>query len=173
MREINMNLSPRKKLFVDTATKMFGSGAIISKQMIREAAVEANVPVPTWFQDQCKFAYNQFKLPGETKPPPVAATSAESLNTTVNLVASSEIENLVPTKFEGFVEWGHFSTLTMIIKSGLFYPVFITGLSGNGKTLMVEQIHAKFNKELIRVNITIETDEDDLLGGFRLVNGAA
>ena len=166
-----MYLSPRKKLFVDTATKMFGSGAIISKQMIREAAVEANVPVPTWFQDQCKVAYNQFKLPGETKPAPVAATSAESLNTTVNLVASSEIENLVPTKFEGFVEWGHFSTLTKIIKSGLFYPVFITGLSGNGKTLMVEQIHAKFKKELIRVNITIETDEDDLLGGFRLVNG--
>ena len=94
-----------------------------------------------------------------------------AINTTVNLVANSEVQNLVPAKFDGFVEWGHFSTLTKIIKSGLFYPVFITGLSGNGKTLMVEQIHAKYNKELIRVNITIETDEDDLLGGFRLVNG--
>ena len=168
---MTIKLTPRKKLFVDTASEMFGSGAIISKQMIREAAAKVDIPVPTWFQDQCKVAYNQFKLPGEPTPAPVAASSTESLNTTVNLVASSEIENLVPTKFEGFVEWGHFSTLTKIIKSGLFYPVFITGLSGNGKTLMVEQIHAKFNKELIRVNITIETDEDDLLGGFRLVNG--
>ena len=53
----------------------------------------------------------------------------------------------------------------------MFYPVFVTGLSGNGKTLMIEQIHAKLKKELIRVNITIETDEDDLLGGFRLING--
>jgi MoxR-like ATPase len=53
----------------------------------------------------------------------------------------------------------------------MFYPVFVTGLSGNGKTLMIEQIHAELKKELIRVNITIETDEDDLLGGFRLVNG--
>jgi len=58
-----------------------------------------------------------------------------------------------------------------VVKSGMFYPIFVTGLSGNGKTLMVEQVHAKLKKELIRVNITIETDEDDLLGGFRLVNG--
>ena len=78
---------------------------------------------------------------------------------------------MVPAKFEGFVEWGHFATLNKVVKSGMFYPVFVTGLSGNGKTLMVEEIHAKLGKELIRVNITIETDEDDLLGGFRLVNG--
>jgi len=69
------------------------------------------------------------------------------------------------------VPWGHFKDIKQVVKSGLFYPVFVTGLSGNGKTLMIEQIHADMNKELIRVNITIETDEDDLLGGFRLVNG--
>ena len=166
-----MNLTPRKKVFVDTASEMFGAGAILTKTQTKEAAEKAGVPFPTWFRKNCSVGYNAYKLPGETTPAPVAATPTESLNTTVNLVASSEIENLVPTKFEGFVEWGHFSTLTKIIKSGLFYPVFITGLSGNGKTLMVEQIHAKFKKELIRVNITIETDEDDLLGGFRLVNG--
>ena len=168
---MTIKLTPRKKLFVDTASEMFGSAAVLTKAETKEAAAKAGVPFPTWFRKSCSVGYNAYKLPGEPTPAPVAATSAESLNTTVNLVASSEIENLVPTKFEGFVEWGHFSTLTKIIKSGLFYPVFITGLSGNGKTLMVEQIHAKFNKELIRVNITIETDEDDLLGGFRLVNG--
>ena len=90
----------------------------------------------------------------------------------MNLVASNmEKQNLIPTLFEGFVPWGNYGNLKKIIKSNLFYPVFITGLSGNGKTLMVEQLHAELGKELIRVNITIETDEDDLLGGFRLVNG--
>ena len=166
-----MNLTPRKKVFVDTASEMYGAGAILTKTQTKDAAEKAGVPFPTWFRKNCSVGYNAYKLPGETTPAPVVTTPTESLNTAVNLVVSSNIENLVPAKFEGFVEWGHFSTLTKIIKSGLFYPVFITGLSGNGKTLMVEQIHAKFNKELIRVNITIETDEDDLLGGFRLVNG--
>ena len=96
----------------------------------------------------------------------------EDVSTVVNLVATNmDKQNLVPQKFEGFVSWGHHNTIKQIVKSGLFYPVFVTGLSGNGKTLMIEQIHAEMKKELIRVNITIETDEDDLLGGFRLVNG--
>ena len=77
----------------------------------------------------------------------------------------------MPSPFEGFVSWGHHSTIKQVVKSGMFYPIFVTGLSGNGKTLMIEQVHAELKKELIRVNITIETDEDDLLGGFRLVNG--
>ena len=170
-KNMNVKLTPRKKLFVETASQMFGAGATISKAMVNEAALEAGVPFPTWFRKSCSVGYNAYKLPGEVTPAAIVAPVTESLNTTVNLVASSNIENLVPTGFEGFVEWGHFSTLTKIIKSKLFYPVFITGLSGNGKTLMVEQIHAKFKKELIRVNITIETDEDDLLGGFRLING--
>jgi len=172
-REKNMTvkLTPRKKLFVEAASEMFGAGATLSKAQTKEVAAKASIPFPTWFRKSCSVGYNAYKLPGETIPAPVAAPIPESINTTVNLVASSNIENLVPTGFEGFVEWGHFSTLTKIIKSKLFYPVFITGLSGNGKTLMVEQIHAKFKKELIRVNITIETDEDDLLGGFRLING--
>ena len=82
-----------------------------------------------------------------------------------------EKQDLVPSKFDGFVAWGNFSLVEKVVKSGMFYPIFVTGLSGNGKTLMIEQVHAKLKKELIRVNITIETDEDDLLGGFRLVNG--
>ena len=82
-----------------------------------------------------------------------------------------EDEQLVPTKSEKFVPFGNFRDINQIIKSGIFYPTFITGLSGNGKTLMVDQACAKNNRELIRANITIETDEDDLLGGFRLING--
>ena len=80
-------------------------------------------------------------------------------------------QNLIPTKDPNYVPFGNFSDVKKIIKSGIFYPCFITGLSGNGKTASVEQACASLNKELIRVNITIETDEDDLIGGFRLVNG--
>ena len=169
-----MYLSPRKKLFVDTAAEMFGDGAIISKQLVREAAEKAGVPFPTWFmKPEFKAHYGSYKLPGETAPSTVtSATEVSDTVSTVNLIATNmEKENLVPSPFKGFVAWGHFSKIEKIVKSGLFYPIFITGLSGNGKTLMVEEVHAKLKKELIRVNVTIETDEDDLLGGFRLING--
>ena len=81
-------------------------------------------------------------------------------------------QNLVPEKDDTFVHFGPFSDLKAILKSRLFYPTFITGLSGNGKTFGVEQACSQLKRELIRVNITIETDEDDLIGGFRLVDGA-
>ena len=70
-----------------------------------------------------------------------------------------------------FVPWGAFSDIVKIVKSNMFYPTYISGLSGNGKTFMVEQACAKVGKEFIRVQINPETDEDDLLGGFRLING--
>jgi len=81
-------------------------------------------------------------------------------------------QNLVPSQDGTFVKFGPFTDLKKIIQSKLFYPSFITGLSGNGKTFSVEQACAQANRELIRVNITIETDEDDLIGGFRLVDGS-
>ena len=80
-------------------------------------------------------------------------------------------QNLTPVKDDTFVKFGNFNDIKKIIKSNLFYPTFITGLSGNGKTLSVEQACAQLGRELIRVNITIETDEDDLIGGFRLIDG--
>ena len=81
-------------------------------------------------------------------------------------------QNLIPDKDDTFVRFGNFNDIKKIIQSNLFYPTFITGLSGNGKTFSVEQACAQLKRELIRVNITIETDEDDLIGGFRLVDGA-
>ena len=171
-----MYLSPRKKLWVDTATEMFGAGSIVSKSESIEVSEKLSIPRPTWFWGACKVGYNQFKLPNEEEygaPAPVVSTTETSeAVSTVNLVATNmEKQDLVPSKFDGFVAWGNFSLVEKVVKSGMFYPIFVTGLSGNGKTLMIEQVHAKLKKELIRVNITIETDEDDLLGGFRLVNG--
>ena len=81
-------------------------------------------------------------------------------------------QNLVPEKDDTFVKFGPFTDIKKILQTKQFYPTFITGLSGNGKTFSVEQACAQLGRELIRVNITIETDEDDLIGGFRLVNGA-
>jgi MoxR-like ATPase len=170
-----MYLSPRKKLFVDTAAEMFGDGAVITKAEKTAAAEKAGVPFPTWFKGEgFSVGYNAYKLPSEggNVADPVTAAPASAEATMVNLVATNmEKQNLIPGKFDGFVPWGNFSLIEKVVKSGMFYPIFVTGLSGNGKTLMIEQVCAKLNKELIRVNITIETDEDDLLGGFRLVNG--
>ena len=169
-----MYLSPRKKLFVDTATKMFGEGAVITNAEVKEASAKAGVPKAGWFKKSCKIGYNQFKLPSENAPTTTTTTTSDapSENVVMNLVATNmEKQDLVPSPFEGFVPWGNYGNLKKIIKSGMFYPVFVTGLSGNGKTLMIEQLHAELKKELIRINITIETDEDDLLGGFRLVSG--
>ena len=79
--------------------------------------------------------------------------------------------SLIPKSDPQYVTWGHFKDIKTIISSKIFYPVFVTGLSGNGKTSMIHEVCAKLKRDLVRVNITVETDEDDLLGGFRLVNG--
>ena len=98
------------------------------------------------------------------------AEAKEQLEKTVSLVAS-EVKSLVPEKDSHFVPFGNFNDLKKVIASKQFYPLFITGLSGNGKTFGVEQACAQAKRDLIRVNITVETDEDDLIGGFRLVDG--
>ena len=175
-----MSLITKKQDFVDAAVAVYGEGAVLNRKQILEVAEKNSLGNPRWFRkDEYKVGYNQYQLPnGEVKIAKevvnevqvnVPAPAQESMS--VNLVMSSDIENLVPSKFEGFVPWGHTATIKKIVQSGLYYPLFVTGLSGNGKTLMIEQIHADMKKVLIRVNITIETDEDDLLGGFRLVNG--
>jgi midasin (ATPase involved in ribosome maturation) len=102
------------------------------------------------------------------------APIAEENTTTANLNRDVIVHNmsLIPNKASGYVKFGHFDDVAAILSSKKFYPIFITGLSGNGKTMMVEQACAKSKREMFRVNITIETDEDDLIGGFRLINGA-
>ena len=98
------------------------------------------------------------------------AEAKEQLEKTVSLVAT-EVKSLVPEKDSHFVPFGSFPDLKKVLTSKIFYPIFITGLSGNGKTFGVEQACAQAKRDLIRVNITVETDEDDLIGGFRLVDG--
>lgn len=99
---------------------------------------------------------------------PVQMAKVE-LASAVQSITNDEV--YVPPKDPTYIKWGSFSDINTIITSGLFYPVFITGLSGNGKTMMVEQACAANGREYVRVQITPETDEDDLIGGFRLVDG--
>ena len=166
--------------FIVEATNEFGGGATVTEDQVRSVVKKVGrsgfglgqIKQSKLFQN-CKFVL-PIDVPTVSKEVVVPQTvvAEPTVQTTVNLVATNmETQNLVPQKFEGFVPWGHHSTIKQIVKSAMFYPVFVTGLSGNCKTLMIEQIHAEMKKELIRVNITIETDEDDLLGGFRLVNG--
>ena len=173
--------------FIVEATNQFGSEAVITVDQAKQVLKDIKRSIGIGHLKQSgmvtgmgEFAQVKLKPISISKkdtvkevqvniPAPVVQVPQESMS--VNLVMSSDIENLVPSKFEGFVPWGHTATIKKIVQSGLYYPLFVTGLSGNGKTLMIEQIHADMKKELIRVNITIETDEDDLLGGFRLVNG--
>lgn len=89
--------------------------------------------------------------------------------TKVQSVSSEEV--YVPQKIKEYVRWGYFKDVKQIIESKMFFPIFISGLSGNGKTMMVEQACAMSKREYVRVQITPETDEDDLIGGFRLLNG--
>ena len=103
----------------------------------------------------------------------VTKETVQELEVTYNTPAAMPAveQNLIPQKDDSFVKFGNFGDIKKVIESRLFYPTFITGLSGNGKTFSVEQACSQLKRELIRVNITIETDEDDLIGGFRLVNG--
>jgi MoxR-like ATPase len=165
--------------FIIEAANEFGGGSTITEEQVKSIVKKVgrsgfglgHIKQSKMYED------GKFTLPSDVPSVPKEITPQptvvqEQPQSVVSLVATNmEKQNLVPSKFEGFVPWGHFKDIKQIVKSGIFYPVFVTGLSGNGKTLMIEQVHADMKKELIRVNITIETDEDDLLGGFRLVNG--
>ncbi len=101
------------------------------------------------------------------------AMKSEEVSMASNVIEfpNTDKESYVPSRVKEYVKFGHYGDVKTIKKSGQFYPVFITGLSGNGKTMMIEQVHAELKKELFRVNITIETDEDDLIGHYALVDG--
>jgi len=105
--------------------------------------------------------------------PAPAVKSVPTVPTAPSAPVSTEFTNttLVPSKMDTYVPWGHHSDIETVLKSGHFAPIFVTGLSGNGKTTMIEQACARLKREFYRVNITVQTDEDDLLGGFRLIDG--
>ena len=174
-----MNLNEKKSKFVSLAQKEFGSDIdTITRQQIVALEKKYKLTGNGWLVNgqEYKLTRGVYKLPvdGIVNPSKNVKQKVSKQPETVSkkiAVSQSSADNLVPSKEDTFVPFGNFKDIKNIIKSGIFYPTFITGLSGNGKTLNIIQSCAELKRELIRVNITIETDEDDLLGGFRLQDG--
>ena len=143
-------------------------GNDIDSTHVKKAAEHLGVTVQSVTKRMNKIAKLQKRGRGKW-----CLTTQEIINAYEAPAAAPAVEvNYIPEKDGTYVPFGNFTSVKKIIQSKLFYPTFITGLSGNGKTLSVEQACANLGRELIRVNITIETDEDDLIGGFRLVDGS-
>ena len=194
MAKSNNTRQPRataeiKNNFIKLASEEYGE--TITRKEVLSLCESNNLPTPTWFVNGGAYATDEravyavpelFETDGAAAAPAKKAKVAKKVSAKVVDISRSETEaassvrsqnlvNLVPAKAKNFVPFGSFKDVHTIIESGMFYPMFITGLSGNGKTFGVEQACAKANRECIRVNFTIETDEDDLIGGFRLIDG--
>ena len=169
--ELNVNQKSVLKVLKDTYNK-----DTVTRSEINALVKKGKIKNPSWLKsDKFKVDRGVYTLNINDVSGDVA--EVESVDTKISdeskaaYVVSSLTDNVVPAKDKDFVNFGNFADVKNIITSKKFYPVFITGRSGNGKTLAVTQACAVAKRELIRVNITIETDEDDLLGGYRLRDG--
>lgn len=175
-------LNRNAKSFIVAAQTDYGVGAVLTRDQIASVVEEKGAPYPHWLVTKSEYRYGRgrYKLPDigispvkrEVAPEPeleVAMSAQVVALRQPKLIDESDPS--VPEKFADYVPFGFYQDLLNIVRSKEFYPVFITGLSGNGKTMMAEQVCAALKRECIRVNISIETDESDLLGGPTLVNG--
>ena len=172
------NLNTKQKMFVDHCETHFpGQSELSSKQIysMKGTNYDYEKSFPSWLakDPDNRVKRGVYKIPRASTLVSIPEVKQEIIEQPkVNIgTTDNKAENIIPTKDDTFVPFGHYKDIKNIIKSKVFYPSFITGLSGNGKTFNVQQSCAELKRELIRVNITIETDEDDLLGGFRLSDG--
>ena len=182
----SVNMTDKRIAFVRAAREMFGADKMeLTRAEVKAVREMYNLPSAQWLV-KLSDQRGVYPLPDESGQYGVSGDNTLDAESSVkvfeyasNVVAMApkaietleEQDSYVPEKFEGYVTWGNFNTVRDVVKSKIFYPIFITGMSGNGKTLMVKETCAKLHREFVRANITIETDEDDLLGGFRLMNG--
>ena len=178
------NLTEKRTEIVKGLEKVFPDREVTMNQLMEWAEKEGlskYAPSFIW-KSENKVRKGVFRIPESTEngandakvafvPMAIEEEKEVSLATNVIEFPKNVTESYVPAKVGNYVKFGHYNDVKTIKKSGQFYPVFITGLSGNGKTMMIEQVHAEMKKELFRVNITIETDEDDLIGHYALIDG--
>ena len=168
-----IKITAQHEKFIDAAGIQYPGQSEFSKSQIKKICSETGCPNPSWLQKtEYRVGHGTYSLElagvavqNNVVDLPVSPTSVGVPSNIINDVT------VIPEVIKEFVPFGHFSDLKNIINSGLFFPVFITGLSGNGKTFMVEQVCAKLKRECYRVNVTVETDEDDLIGSNTLVDG--
>jgi|TARA_B110000967_G_scaffold26276_1_gene24056 hypothetical protein len=167
-----MELNVKQKSVVDVLYKTYKSDTV-TRQEINDLVKSKKIVNPSWLKsEKYKVGRGIYKLPmGNDVEDSTPVVNVEKTESKAAYIVSSLTDNVVPQKDKDFVNFGNFSDVRNVITSKKFYPIFITGLSGNGKTLSVTQACAVAKREMIRVNITIETDEDDLLGGYRLRDG--
>ena len=156
--------------FIGLAVQKFGE--VVTRRQLEDLAAKQKLPFPRFIIDSTEYkvsrgTYNlnpKQTAPAITEPTVVVPMLRQKKLETV-------IDNMIPVRDEQYVPFGFFRDMKSIISSRIFYPVFVTGLSGNGKTTMVEQVCADLGRECVRVNVSVETDEDDLIGGNTLVDG--
>ena len=166
-----MELNEKQKSVVEILYTTYKSDTV-TRQEINDLVKSKKIANPSWLKsDKYKVGRGVYKLPMGTDEIETSNDSDVKSESQAAYVVSSLTDNVVPQKDKDFVSFGNFADVKNVITSKKFYPIFITGLSGNGKTLAVTQACAVTKREMIRVNITIETDEDDLLGGYRLKDG--
>ena len=167
------DLNEKQKSVVEILYKTYNSETVTRTQ-INNLVADKKISNPNWLKtDKYKVSRGLYKLPlsADEVVTDNVEVETEQSKSQAAYVVSSLTDNVVPQKDKDFVSFGNFADVKNVITSKKFYPIFITGLSGNGKTLAVTQACAVAKREMIRVNITIETDEDDLLGGYRLKDG--
>lgn len=174
-----MALTSKQKQFVETARSVLGENVnTITRADIQRVIDESGLSYPFWLVTKSEFREERgvYRLPdGNAKPIPVAETPVAVEMAQVLHLRQPKIvdenEPVIPNKLDGFVKFGFYENLKKIIKSENFFPVFISGLSGGGKTQAVTQACAELGRELIRFNVSVETDESDLIGSYALING--
>ena len=177
------NLTEKRTEIVKGLEKVFPDREVTMNQLMEQAEKEGlskYAPSFIW-KGENKVRRGVFRIPeiganvadAKVAFVPMATEEEKEVSLATNVIEfpKNVTESYVPAKVGNYVKFGHYNDVKTIKKSGQFYPVFITGLSGNGKTMMIEQVHADLKKELFRVNITIETDEDDLIGHYALIDG--
>lgn len=163
-----------RSVFLNAAKDALGDVQIVTREQVLDICSKYQIAYPTWLTNDKnnRAGYGKYRLPVSGDKAVVTAAPVAPAATPIAALVPGVDVSLVPQKVSGYVPFGHFNDVRSIIKSGKFFPAYVTGLSGNGKTLMIDQICAQEGRELVRVNITRETDEDDLIGGFRLIDGA-
>jgi hypothetical protein len=149
-------------------------GEIVTRRQVEEYAVTKSLPFPRFIIDSAEFKVGRGKYnlkPKQQVEAPVAQPAMAVVPMLRQKKLETTVDDMIPGRDENYVPFGFFKDMKSIISSNIFYPVFVTGLSGNGKTTMVEQVCADLGRECVRVNVSVETDEDDLIGGNTLVDG--
>jgi len=170
----------KRQAFIDALIATGQSQVTLSE--VKDIAENAGLAIPYWFtnDETNKVKRGVYRVPGLSDAEPVIEMAAQVIpmartessgSRIANVTTELEIENLIPSQYSNYVPFGNFEDVLSIVKSNQFFPVFITGQSGNGKTMSIEQACAKAKRKFVCVSMTPDTDEGDLLGNYVLING--